>query len=350
MKSVSFLFFVLLAVNLSAQSLSLPFNPDSVPSKPDYKNEKYWSALPWRDDVANRVPSESFKSNQDSALVDVFFIHPTTINSKYDAWNANVNDAEVNDKTDRLPVMHQSSVFNGDGKVYAPRYRQANYEAFMDIPNPNSQMAFNLAYSDVKEAFLHYMETWNNGRPFIIAAHSQGTFHGMRLIEELIDTTKLRLQLVAAYLVGMPVMEDKYKNIPPCENEFDTGCFLSWNTMKKKSYPKFYEEYFKGAVCHNPLSWSCNDDNYCDRQYHKGGVPHDFKTMFNKRYGAVVNDGILWVDAVRLPKIPFTKLVKNWHIGDYNLFYVNIRDNFALRVNEFLKVNPQFVWQTISSE
>lgn len=347
----TFLFLFLVSIgNLFAQNLTGNYNADSIPEKPNYSNEKHWSALTWRDDVGNKTPSEKIPHNQNNAHIDVFFVHPTTINSKYDARNADVNDEKVNEKTDRLPVKHQATVFNGSGKVYAPRYRQANYEVFMNLENPSSQMALGLAYKDVRESFLYYLENWNNGRPFVIAGHSQGTLHAMKLIEEFIDTSALRLQMVAAYLVGMPVMEDKFENVLPCNDEFDTSCFLSWNTMKKKSYPKFYNEYFKGAVCHNPLSWDCKEGYYCRKDYHDGSVPADFKTMFKKRYGAVVADGILWVDAVSLPKMPFTKFVKNWHIGDYNLFYINIRDNFALRVNEYLSKTPAYIWQTTSSE
>jgi hypothetical protein len=115
--------------------------------------------------------------------------------------------------------------------------------------------------------------------------------------------------------------------------------------MKKKSYPKFYKEYFQGAVCHNPLSWELNE-RYCDESCHHGLVSRKFKKLVKNQYGAEVHDGILWVDPVKIPGIPFTKLVKNWHIGDYNLFYGNIRQNVNLRVNNYLKTNNIKIWET----
>jgi hypothetical protein len=349
MKHLLTALFLTAVLHTFAQNISAPFDEQERPEKPVYSNEKYWSALPWRDDVANKVPSETFVSNQGNAPVDVFYVHPTTINSKYDIWNAFLDDEEMNQKIDNLPVRHQATIFNEKGNVYAPRYRQANYEAFLALSNPSSQKALALAYSDVREAFKHYLENWNEGKPFVIAGHSQGTFHAMKLIEEFVDTTDLKERMVAAYLVGMPVKQKQYKNVKPCEDEFDTNCFLTWNTMKKKNYPKFYEEYYTDVVCHNPLSWQCTE-KYCSKDMHQGGVPRDFKTLFKKRYGAKVEGGVLWVDAVRLPGIPFAKLVKNWHIGDYNLFYVNIRNNFAVRVNEFLENNPSHAWQKVNLE
>lgn len=219
----------------------------------------------------------------------------------------------------------------------------------MQLGTSSSNQALELAYQDVKAAFLYYLENYNEGRPFIIAGHSQGTFHNIRLIKELIDTTALINQMVAAYLVGMPVSPSTYENCIPCLDEYQTNCFLSWNTMKKKTYPKFYKEYFQDAICHNPLSWELNE-YYCEAEYHEGLVPKEFKKMVKKQYGASVHKGILWVDPVKIPGIPFTKLVKNWHIGDYNLFYGNIHENVNLRVKQYLTKNNLKLWETVNLE
>lgn len=315
-----------------------------IPQQPDYSNEDNWSALPWREDTADDVPNDTYQNNQANAAVDVFFIHPTTIMAKDGVWNADVTNEKANKKIDNLPVQHQASVFNGVAKVYAPRYRQANYEAFMQLGTSNSNQALQIAYQDVKSAFLYYLENYNEGRPFIIAGHSQGTFHAIRLIQELVDTTELLDQMVNAYLVGMPVEYSSFQVCRPCMNEVENHCYLTWNTMKKKSYPKFYDQYFKDAVCHNPLSWETNEF-YCDAKFHEGMVPKEFKKLLKHRYGAQVHCGILWVDAVKIPGIPFTRLVKNWHIGDYNLFYGNIRENLTIRVDHFLE--HQFQTQEI---
>ena len=34
-----------------------------------------------------------------------------------------------------------------------------------------------MAYADVQDAFAYYMAHWNQGRPFVLMGHSQGSFH-----------------------------------------------------------------------------------------------------------------------------------------------------------------------------
>ncbi len=41
--------------------------------------------------------------------------------------------------------------------------------------------AFDLAYEDLKTAFENYLKHYNKGRPIIIASHSQGSLHALRL-------------------------------------------------------------------------------------------------------------------------------------------------------------------------
>ena len=60
-------------------------------------------------------------------------------------------------------------------------------------------------------------------RPIIIASHSQGTTHAARLLKEFFDGKDLQYDLVAAYLVGMPVPKDYFKNIKVCETPTEIG-------------------------------------------------------------------------------------------------------------------------------
>jgi hypothetical protein len=36
----------------------------------------------------------------------------------------------------------------------------------------------------VKDAFEYYLKNYNNGRPIIIAGHSQGSGHGARILKD----------------------------------------------------------------------------------------------------------------------------------------------------------------------
>jgi hypothetical protein len=58
--------------------------------------------------------------------------------------------------------------------------------------------ALELAYGDVKKAFEHFIShLCVDGRPFIVAAHSQGTRMVARLLAECVEGTPLVERLVA---------------------------------------------------------------------------------------------------------------------------------------------------------
>lgn len=107
------------------------YNFTSADGKPDYSNFNYWAAHPWKNDPSDSVPKPLRKNFVKDSMVDVFFLHPTTLTDKYDSsWNANINDAAINAKTDNSSILYQASVFNEQCRVFAPRYRQAHYRAF----------------------------------------------------------------------------------------------------------------------------------------------------------------------------------------------------------------------------
>lgn len=311
------------------------FDTTIAPGAPDYSSTSSWAALPDKEDPADRTP-EALTNNQANAPVDVFFLHPTTYTGErgHKGWNGPIDDAALNKKTDEGSILYQASLFNGAGRVFAPRYRQAHLSCYYTKEKESARKAFELAYSDVKAAFTYYIENYNQGRPFIIATHSQGTTHGMRLIKEMIDGTPLQKQLVVAYLVGIPVSKDMYANLKPCENAEDTGCFCSWQTYKRGHLPKWHKPG-SPMLATNPLLWT-TQNTYAPKTLNEGAVLLKFEQIFPQLCDAEVHDGMLWI---RKPKFPGSFLIvnKNYHAGDYNLFYVNVRNNAQARVNAFLK-------------
>jgi Protein of unknown function (DUF3089) len=169
---------------------------------PDYALAENWAALPDRVDNADRVPEmPKLADLQKESAADVFFIHPTTYLIGTD-WNGDLTNETLNSRTDELSIFNQASAFNGAGRIYAPRYRQAHIYSFMDEKG-NGDKALDFAWEDVKRAFEYYLEHYNRGRPIIIAAHSQGTRHALRLVKTFFDDNEaLRKQLVAAFLIG----------------------------------------------------------------------------------------------------------------------------------------------------
>lgn len=246
-----------------------------------------------------------------------------------------LNDAAVNKRTDEKPILYQASIFNEKARVYAPRYRQAHYKAYFTSDKDSAQMAFDLAYADVKNAFVTYLQQWNNDRPFIIAAHSQGTQHGQRLIKELIEGTALQPKMVLAYLVGMPVREMDFEKIKPCTDSTQTGCFVSWRTLRKGFEGEAYMlQETRDVVVTNPLTWK-TDSAYAPAYLNRGGILYNFDKVRPGLTDAQKQGNVLWS---RRPRVAgsFLLRLKNYHIGDYNLFYLNVREDVARRIRYYL--------------
>ena len=178
------------------------FNSDD--KKPDYSNLNYWAAHPLKWDPSDSIPKPLRKEKRDT-LVDVFFLHPTmyTMKLKDSTLNADIDDAYLNAKTDYSSILYQASVFNQHARIYAPRFREAHISAYFPKDTLVALKAFDLAYEDVKASFEYYLKNYNHGRPIIIASHSQGTTHALRLLKDYFEDKSLQKQLVAAYIVGM---------------------------------------------------------------------------------------------------------------------------------------------------
>jgi hypothetical protein len=271
----------------------------------------------------------------------VFFIHPTTYTEKPKTefiWNQDLRDASLNKVVNESPMRYQASAFNAAGKIYAPRYRQAHYSVFLTPHKDDKRAALDTAYNDVEQAFLYYMANWNQGRPIIIASHSQGTIHAARIIKEHILGTPLQQQLVATYLIGMPVPKDSLPGLPPCTNDSATGCFVSWSTYQRGYVPPYYPLALERAVCVNPISWGLNEE-YVDKSQQAGAVLRPFSNTLPQICDAQVHGGILWITK---PKFPGSRFYTdpNYHIGDINLFYLDVRKNAVKRVNAFINQPP----------
>jgi len=300
-------------------------------ASPDYSLNKNWAALPTTKDKADLTPHKSIINKQDSALVDVFFIHPTTYSSRKN-WNAPIKKGFLNWLTKISAIKHQASVFNGTCKVYAPRYRQATIHSYFSKSSRTTQ-AFKLAYNDVRAAFLYYLKNQNNGRPFILAGHSQGSSHLISLLMEFENSEAINKQLVTAYIVGMPVFEKYFNTIKPCENATATGCYVSWSTYLTGYFPV---EHYEGAVSANPLTFNLKP-SYAGYHLNKGAVTFKYKRKPKPNFVSAKNiNGVVWVKKPKYWVSKFIK-VKNFHIADYSLFWMNLRENVAERSKVFLK-------------
>ncbi|MFN8287152.1 MAG: DUF3089 domain-containing protein [Chitinophagales bacterium] len=329
MKKCLITLLTIVSIALQAQENSIDAK---APAEPDYSKEKYWSALPFREDAADAHPDNEPWISDSLKQVDVFYIYPTMF-MKGKGWNADVNNKKLNKRIDTKPVRYQASVFNASCRVYAPRYRQAHIRSFYAKPE-NSKAAFDVAYSDVKRAFDYYLQHYNNGRPIIIASHSQGTYHARRLMKDYFDNNKLQKQLVAAYIVGYAIYDTMYTNLKPCVNGNETGCYITWASFKKGYKPVLSSLY--GNICVNPVSWT-SDTIAIDRSKSMGGILLDFNKEYKQACTTEIRDHHLWVQT----NMPIVSGMTNLHIADYNLFWYDIRENVKKRVATYLATHPK---------
>ncbi|MGB1481134.1 MAG: DUF3089 domain-containing protein [Flavobacteriales bacterium] len=330
---------------------------EPVPDAPDYALPANWAGTSRKDsnirlagdDYAARLVRPNGRKSRrlsrlpDSLQADVFFIHPTML-LEGERWNADVQDVNMNEEVDRWPVRHQASAFSGAGRVFVPRYRQAHVRVFRR-GDSLSWAAVDLAFTDVKRAFLHYMEHWNQGRPFVLAGHSQGSFHGRMLLQEVIEGAEFRGQLVAAYLPGMDMYASEFKEILPCAEAGDVGCLCTWMSYGEGYLPpwlvqKQSEPNSEPLLCTHPVLWGKgfqavdadqNDEADACRAAHSGVVRPTFKLSKKRAISAYqVGPGVLWL---RPPHVLGGRLLQreNWHSGDLNLFWANVFENVQTR-------------------
>lgn len=327
----------LISCNQKNYSYKPAYNFKSSDSVPDYSNINYWAAHPWKWDPSDSVPAPLLKNYNKDSVVDVFFIHPTTLtNFSDDRWNASIDDSLLNSKTDYSTILYQASVFNEQSRVFAPRYRQAHLKAFYNDDKEKDSAAFNLAYTDVKNSFQYYLDHFNNGRPIIIAAHSQGTLHAGKILKEFFEGKVLQHRLVCAYIIGLPIPENYFSQLQPCKDSLSTGCFVGWRTVKRNYTDTVYlaKEKTKSFVT-NPLTWTLTDE-YAPIKLNTGAVLSNFNKISYGVVDAQVHENVLWTCKPKFfGNIFLTK--KNYHIGDINLFYTNIRNNVRTRIKMFWK-------------
>lgn len=301
----------------------------------DYSIMDHWAAHPWKWDYSDSVP-QSIRAgyNPDTTKADIFFIHPTSYTdvTMPFGWNAPVDDAALNKATDEGTILFQASIFNEAGRVFAPRYQQANINAYYTLNRQAAKKALDNAYADVKAAFEYYLAHYNNGRPIIIASHSQGSTHSQRLVKEFFDGKPLQSQLVAAYIVGMDLNPNQYTSLTECTTPAQTGCLCSWRTYESGYIPLYIIklEQFNSIVT-NPLTWNTAKPK-APRTANKGTTLGLFDVVVPGLADAEAKARVLWVNPGRFSDAIGTN---NYHVMDMNLFYVNIRENAKLRVNSF---------------
>jgi len=323
--------------------------------QPPLKVEAYRSSRLWiaRPDIANNpalwTPAGYRPARAPRAAV--FFIHPTSYITR-DHWNAPLDDADTNARA-AIFLRGQASAFNEAGEVWAPRYRQATFGAFLTSAE-DAERALQLAYGDVAAAFEAFLTQVAPDRPLILAGHSQGSVHLERLLRDYVaKRPQLKRRVVAAYVVGWPVSRARDVSalgLPECTRADQSGCFLSWQSFAEPADPSLITDAYDRTTgfdgesrrgtrmaCTNPLTGT--PDAAAPAAVNKGTLyPSPDLNSADIRAGAVPArcDGRGFLLIGDPPAVgPYTLPGNNYHVYDYSLFWANVRADADRRLAAF---------------
>jgi hypothetical protein len=242
-----------------------------APAAPEYSTDSAWLCLPGRNDPCSTpLPTTAlnpngYGSNGRSAIArdaptDCFYVYPTVSN------DPGLNSDLSIGREERLAAETQFARFVSACRPFAPIYRQMTlssviaFSAGADITD-----AGRLAYRDVVAAWRNYLATRNQGRPFVLIGHSQGSLMLQRLIAREIEGRPVAKQMKLAILPGFNLLVPQgrlvggsFKSTPLCSRPGETGCVMSWVSFRERNSPPpgaifgFAEQPGMTVGCVNP--------------------------------------------------------------------------------------------------
>lgn len=313
----------------------------------DYRAARLWLARPDVPGGPARWTPPGYAPRTGPGGAAIFFIHPTSYLNRA-AWNAPLDDAEANARA-ALFLRGQASAFNAVGEIWAPRYRQATFGAFL-TDEANAERALGLAYRDVLAAFDTFMAQVAPNRPIILAGHSQGALHLTHLLRDRVAGRPLARRIVAAYVVGWPVStvtDLPALGLPACARPDQRGCILAWQSFAEPADPKLILDTYDATtgfdgrprrgtpfLCTNPLTGMIGGSALASANL--GTLfPNQDMSQAQIRAGAIparcAGRGLLLIGTP--PEVgPYALPGNNYHVYDYSLFWANVRADAERRM------------------
>ncbi len=285
---------------------------------------------------------------------DTFYIPATEYIST--SYNEGAPDYATLDNAEMLEgiageYLLQASVYEESTNVFVPYYRQAGLKKEVDAWKMTGDMRTALTgtpYTDITAALDYYFQHYNQGRPFFIAGHSQGSAMTSIVLQKYFkEHPDYYQRMVAAYVIGYAVTKDDLAANPHLKfatGESDTGVIISWNTEGRKSVEDNAPNLvlLPNAISINPLNWKL-DDTYAPASENLGSLVVDAKNLTAAigdlaadaqvvpSRGVIVSNGK--ADHSQMPAF-FLDIFgpASFHNEDYTFYYNNIKDNVAKRI------------------
>ena len=307
----------------------------------DYSQAECWLDVPaalMKDGVLDgTAAADSLKP------VDVFYIYPTVTGFR--------PETEVCEMTDTMMIAGaqmvrqiQTAVFDESCNVFMPYYRQ------ISMPKPGSDYSAIIDYVsgfDATDALDYYLTNLNQGRPFILAGHSQGASVLIALLENYMTKHPEALsRMIAAYPIGFAVTKDwlAKTGLKFAEGATDTGVIVSWNTEGPANLTEKNMTLAPGGISINPINWK-RDDTYADVKENLGSLTVEGKLVTpgiaDARVDTVRGSVVVTTADAKLYAIPADGAAmfgpESYHLHDYGFFFNNFKQNVADRVKAFLE-------------
>jgi|tagenome__1003787_1003787.scaffolds.fasta_scaffold20955796_3 hypothetical protein len=228
-----------------------PAQTNSSADAPDYTKDSAWLCVPGRSDTCSTaLPTTDLNPGGYGAKglspvakdppIDCFYVYPTV--SSDPGLNSDLNAG----REEKLAAESQFARFASVCRPFAPTYRQMTLGAVAAYSaGVNIDAAAMLAYSDVLAAWRNYLATRNQGRPFVLVGHSQGSLMLQMLIAREIETDpavakRMKLAIIPGYDLLVPqgkLVGGTFKKTPLCSRPGETGCVMTWTSFREKNVP-----------------------------------------------------------------------------------------------------------------
>jgi len=286
-----------------------------------------------------------------SKPVDIFYLYPSAYQKGTDGDNYCAVDNVTMVKGANGAFNRQATAFLTVGNIYAPYYRQADATYVLSMPTVAQQdeAIRVIPAADGIAAFQYYLDHFNNGRPFILAGHSQGSNVLLFILSQIKDQPDVYARMVAAYVIGFPVTRDYLAQNEPLKfatGPDDTGVIISYNTEAEGVTQSPLVR--PGALAINPISWTV-DETEAPKEDNLGSIT--LITAAVADLTPVMGLASAQVDTARgvvvcksvdsaqytLPGLP----AGIYHTFDYPFYYYNLRANAQNRVDHYLSAHTQ---------
>ncbi|MGB3738765.1 MAG: DUF3089 domain-containing protein [Pontixanthobacter sp.] len=320
-----------------------------------YEDPAMWFSRPGMgtDDPARWQPPvrggarNSADRAQDASDFAVFFVHPTSFLDRA-RWNAPLDDPE-SQRVAKIYIRGMASAFNRADEIWAPRYRQATIGTFL-TDGADADQALDAAYTDVAQAFAYFRASVGDDTPIVLAGHSQGSLHLLRLLREEVKDSELADRVAAIYVVGWPISvrhDLPALGFPACATPDQAGCIMSWSSYAEPAETDAFMRRYAATIgfdgkargdsailCTNPLTGGGADA--ASAQANIGTlVPEAGFTTGELVPGAVPArcraDGLLLIgDPPEMGE--YVLPGNNYHVYDIPLFWANLQRGVVRRV------------------